>query len=106
MLGKTAPYHVRILTLTSTETGAVTVTLNPYRAGSGAVILYCAEDRPADIARLAACGLPMTLAELALFFLGLAELCSFARPPVHAAADRANMTAATMQARSRLMPPR
>jgi hypothetical protein len=78
MLGRTAPYHVRILRLTSTEAGAVTVILNSYRAGSGAVILYCAEDRPADIARLAACGLPMTLAGLGLFFLGLSELCSFA----------------------------
>ena len=78
MLGKMAPYHVRMLTLTSTEAGAVTVTSNAYRAGSGAVILYCAEDRPADIARLAACGLPMTLAGLAEFFPELSGLCSFA----------------------------
>jgi hypothetical protein len=39
----------------------VTLTSNPYRAGSGAVITYWVEERPPDIARFAACGLPMTL---------------------------------------------
>ena len=61
MLGKTAPYQVCMLTATSMEAGAVTLTSNPYRAGSGAVITYRAEERPLDIARFAACGRPMTL---------------------------------------------
>ena len=61
MLGKTAPYQVCMLTATSMEAGAVTLTSNPYRAGSGAVITYRAEERPLDMARFAACGLPMTL---------------------------------------------
>ena len=38
MLGKTAPYQVCMLTATSVEAGAVTLTSNAYRAGSGAVI--------------------------------------------------------------------
>jgi len=42
-----------MLTPTSTAAGAVTATSNSYRAGSGAVIWYCAEDRPADMAKLA-----------------------------------------------------
>lgn len=62
MLGKTAPYQVRMLTATSTEAGAETLTSNAYRAGSGAVITYWAEERPPDMARFAACGLPMTAA--------------------------------------------
>jgi hypothetical protein len=62
MLGKTAPYQVFMLTATSMEAGAATLTLKLYRAGSGAVITYWAEERPPDIARFAACGLPMTLA--------------------------------------------
>jgi hypothetical protein len=61
MLGKTAPYQVRMLTATAMEAGAVTLTSNPYRAGSGAMITYWAEERPFDIDRFAACGLPMTL---------------------------------------------
>jgi hypothetical protein len=61
MLGKTAPYQVCMLTATSMEAGASTLTSNPYRAGSGAVITYWAEERPLDMARFAACGLPMTL---------------------------------------------
>jgi hypothetical protein len=61
MLGKTAPYQVCMLTATSMEAGAVTLTSKLYRAGSGAVITYWSEDRPLDIARFAACGLPMTL---------------------------------------------
>jgi len=44
------------------EAGAATVTSKLYRAGSGAVITYWAEERPPDIARFAACGLPMTAA--------------------------------------------
>lgn len=60
MLGKAAPYQVCMLTATSMEAGAETLTSNPYRAGSGAVITYWAEERPLDIARFAACGLPMT----------------------------------------------
>jgi hypothetical protein len=51
-----------MLTATSTEAGAETVTSKAYRAGSGAVITYWAEERPLDMARFAACGLPMTLA--------------------------------------------
>ena len=62
MLGKTAPYQVCMLTATSMEAGAATLTSKLYRAGSGAVITYWAEERPPDIARFAACGLPMTLA--------------------------------------------
>ncbi len=50
-----------MLTATSMEAGAVTLTSNGYRAGSGAVITYWAEARPLDMARFAACGLPMTL---------------------------------------------
>ena len=61
MLGKTAPYQVCMLTATSMEAGAATVTSKLYRAGSGAVITYWAEERPLDMARFAACGLPMTL---------------------------------------------
>jgi|SRR5580693_2542444 hypothetical protein len=61
MLGKIAPYQVCMLTATSMDAGAVTLTSNPYRAGSGAVITYWAEERPLDMARFAACGLPMTL---------------------------------------------
>jgi hypothetical protein len=61
MLGKTAPYQVCMLTATSMEAGAVTLISNGYRAGSGAMITYWAEERPLDIARFAACGLPMTL---------------------------------------------
>ena len=60
MLWKTAPYQVCMLTATSMEAGAVTLTSKLYRAGSGAVITYWPEDRPLDIARFAACGLPMT----------------------------------------------
>ena len=61
MLGRTAPYQVCMLTATSMEAGAVTLTSKLYRAGSGAVITYWAEERPVDMARFAACGLPMTL---------------------------------------------
>ncbi len=61
MLGKTAPYQVCMLTATSTDAGAVTPTSKPYRAGSGAVITYWAEERPLARARFAACGRPMTL---------------------------------------------
>jgi hypothetical protein len=50
-----------MLTATSTEAGAETLTSKAYRAGSGAVITYWAEERPLDMARFAACGLPMTL---------------------------------------------
>lgn len=38
MLGRTAPYQVYMLTVTSMEAGAATLTSNGYRAGSGAVI--------------------------------------------------------------------
>jgi hypothetical protein len=62
MLGRTAPYQVCMLTATSMEAGAATLTWNPYRAGSGAVITYRAEERPLGMARFAACGLPVTLA--------------------------------------------
>jgi hypothetical protein len=51
-----------MLTATSMEAGAATLTSNPYRAGSGAVITYRAEERPLGMARFAACGLPVTLA--------------------------------------------
>ena len=61
MLGKTAPYQVCMLTATSMEAGAATVTSKLYRAGSGAVITYRAEERPLASARFAACGLPMML---------------------------------------------
>ena len=61
MLGRTAPYQVCMLTATSMEAGAATLTSNGYRAGSGAVITYWAEERPLGMARFAACGLPVTL---------------------------------------------
>jgi hypothetical protein len=61
MLGKTAPYQVRILTATSVDAPAVTLTSNAYLAGLGAVITYWAEARPLAIIRFATCGLPMTL---------------------------------------------
>src|SRR5579862_7429226 len=101
MLGRMAPYQVRMLTPTSTETGAVTATSNAYRAGSGAVIPYWAEDRPADMVRFAACGFPMTPTGLAVVPAG----CPAAPPPVHAAADTASTPPTAMHARPRLTPP-
>src|ERR1700751_4318853 len=101
MLGKMAPYQVRMLTLTSTETGAVTATSNAYRAGSGAVNAYWTEDRPTDIDRLAACGLPTVPTGLAV----LPARGPVAPPPVHAAADRASRTPGAIPARPRLMRP-
>jgi hypothetical protein len=51
-----APYHVLMVTATSTDAGAATVTVNAYRAGDGAVIRYRAEERPAASTKLDACG--------------------------------------------------
>src|ERR1700685_125588 len=101
MLGRMAPYQVRMLTPTSTETGAVTVTSNGYRAGSGAVIPYWTEDRPTDIDRLAACGCSTTPAGLAVLPTG----CPVAPLLVHAAAESANSTPTASPGRPRLMPP-
>jgi hypothetical protein len=98
MLGRTAPYQVCMLTATSMEAGAVRLTSNPYRAGSGAVITYWAEERPLDIARFAACGLPVTL---------VVPACSRSRLlvlllPVHAALAIASKLHMAKQARLRL----
>lgn len=98
MLGKIAPYQVRMLTATSMEAGAVTLTSNPYREGSGAVITYWAEERPLDMARFAACGLPVTLAVSACS-------CSCVPVPllrVQAALAIASKLHMARQARSRL----
>ncbi|HEV2931697.1 MAG TPA: hypothetical protein VGY96_01040 [Streptosporangiaceae bacterium] len=51
-----APYQVLMVTETSTDAGAATVTVNAYCAGDGAVIWYRAEERPAASAKLDACG--------------------------------------------------
>jgi hypothetical protein len=71
MLGNIAPYQVRMLTPTSAAAGALTVTSNPYFAGDGAVIRYCADERPAGSTKLAACGRPTTAGVRAGFPPGL-----------------------------------
>jgi hypothetical protein len=83
MLGKTAPYQVRILTATSADARAVTRTSNAYLAGLGAVITYRAEARPLAITSFAACGLPMTLAVRACSSLWWPVML----PPVQPASD-------------------
>ena len=98
MLGKAAPYQVCMLTATSMEAGAETLTSNPYRAGSGAVITYWAEERPLDIARFAACGLPMTRVALACSRSCLPVLLL----PVQAALAIASKLHMAKQARLRL----
>lgn len=94
MLGKIAPYQVCMLTVTPMEAGAVTLTSNPYRAGSGAVITYWAEERPLAMARVAACG-PMTLVVLACFCSCLLVLAL----PVQAMLAIASKLHMAMQAR-------
>jgi hypothetical protein len=98
MLGRSAPYQVCMRTATSMEAGAVTLTSNPYRAGSGAVIMYWAEERPLDSARSAACGLPMTLAAPVCCGSWLPVLLL----PVQAALVVASMPHMARQARVRL----
>jgi len=70
MLGKIAPYQVRMLTPTSADAGAMMVTSNPYCAGDGAVIWYCADERPAGSTKLAACGRPAAAGVRAGFLPG------------------------------------
>jgi len=79
-----APYHVWAFTLTLAEAGAVTVTSNSYFAGEGAVIRYCAEERPAGRTRLAACDRPTAAGGRAIFVLWIWVPPSFPPALVHA----------------------
>jgi len=97
MFEKTAPYQVRILTATSVDARAVTLTSNPYLAGLGALITYWAEVRPFAIIRLATCGLPMTLVVRAC-----SSLCwPLLLPPVQPALPIASRLAAAKKPRFR-----
>src|ERR1700722_18793700 len=77
-----------MLTPMSADAGALTVTSNSYCAGDGAVIWYCADERPAGSTKLADCGRPTTAEVRAGFVLGPgAPLWFLPPPPVHPAAS-------------------
>jgi hypothetical protein len=64
---RVVPYHVRMVTATAADAGAVTDTSKAYFAGDGAVIWCCADERPAGSTSSAGCGRSATPAMRALF---------------------------------------
>lgn len=104
MLGNIAPYQVRILTAMSADAGAVTAASNPYCAGDGAVIRYCADERPVGSSKLAACGRTATAELPAGLVLELGAPRLLAPPPVHPAASASRLQLAAA-ANPLLVPP-
>ena len=95
----TAPYQVGMFTATSAEAGALTVTSKLYWAGLGAVIRYCAEDRPADSFNVAACGRSTAVR---VFAPGLCVLWPF--PSSHALIPAATTPQSMIAAKRLVMP--
>src|SRR5260370_8075504 len=100
-----APYHVSMFTATSADAGAMTVTSKLYRAGDGAVIRYCAEERPAGSTNRAACGCKAAAPVPVICLPWLCVPRPLPPPPVHPPPPTTNTPHAPIPPHPLLNPP-